>query len=822
MKDDSNQRKLVHALSHIYAAVEFDREVDLENALEAYTSACGSLQLVVSGVSESDDQRKLDSIYLTLSKRAETLRQLVEKPDGNDDEDDATVYRCICGEKDSLNTRTLIGCAKCGVFQHCICMGVPVTDGAIPENYLCEQCAPDDHRETLQALERGLKIWQSRNYLHEAQSDSESVHPILREYSQTFGKVDSLDKALAQLDQDFADEKRNRIVKRGMGEVLEETDEDLERRYQDFRSRLEKRLQNAETRAETASIAKLSSDANAASVSRNIGVDVALVEDSLFLNTGGMDALSAGISDQEKQPTTAPDLRRGLPQQAMKFAQTSLQNQTGDQANDSECTTILQYMVPLTSLEEKDARLPDGFLLELHKRVTGVLSGREQTSGYKDPSVKRTFAAFLNELQHPASRKVIENNRRIENMLLIFAPKAAEELRRSGLSEGNPLRVILFRHLALFVRIICSVLDTNQWSKLRREVFTRLKTLETVLLQHHREISSGLVQHSPLQPTSEDETAEANAERGVEEHQDRHSIFISPPDDEPTTGISYKSNFTLYGTQDDETLLEFVDCEYPGCTRYFESRANMLGHMRNAHQVNISSSQVEAGLAEELAVRYSLEGNIDRHGAQDTGRALDVVDCEYRGCTRYFESRAKMLAHTREVHAERAVFGIPLAEAVEFARPANVATELPAVVYRCIEYLLAKNAVAEEGIFRFSGSNTVIKALKDRFDSEGDVDLLADGNYRDIHAVASLLKHYLRELPSSILTRELHLEFLKFQDQDVKEKVPALNILVNQLPKANRALLEALSSFLLSVVNNAEVNRMNIRNGKPHAEHHKY
>lgn len=165
----------------------------------------------------------------------------------------------------------------------------------------------------------------------------------------------------------------------------------------------------------------------------------------------------------------------------------------------------------------------------------------------------------------------------------------------------------------------------------------------------------------------------------------------------------------------------------------------------------------------------------------------------------------------------RAVFGVPLAEAVEFARPADVATELPAVVYRCIEYLLAKNAVAEEGIFRLSGSNTVIKALKDRFNTEGDVNLLADGTYHDIHAVASLLKLYLRELPASILTRDLHIEFLQCLERHGKEKVAALNVLVNQLPRPNRALLEALSRFLLSIVSNAEINKMNVRNGESHA-----
>lgn len=109
----------------------------------------------------------------------------------------------------------------------------------------------------------------------------------------------------------------------------------------------------------------------------------------------------------------------------------------------------------------------------------------------------------------------------------------------------------------------------------------------------------------------------------------------------------------------------------------------------------------------------------------------------------------------------RAVFGAPLVEAVENCPPTDIDVHLPAVVYRCIEYLDAKDAASEEGIFRLSGSNVVIKALRERFNTEGDVDFLADDHYYDVHAVASLLKLYLRELPSTVLTRELHLDFLQ-------------------------------------------------------------
>jgi RalA-binding protein 1 len=85
---------------------------------------------------------------------------------------------------------------------------------------------------------------------------------------------------------------------------------------------------------------------------------------------------------------------------------------------------------------------------------------------------------------------------------------------------------------------------------------------------------------------------------------------------------------------------------------------------------------------------------------------------------------------------------------------------LPAIVFRCIEYLETKNAQDEEGIYRLSGSSAVIKGLKERFDIEGDFNLLKVDDNWDPHAIAGLLKTFLRELPTSLLTRELHPKYL--------------------------------------------------------------
>lgn len=162
----------------------------------------------------------------------------------------------------------------------------------------------------------------------------------------------------------------------------------------------------------------------------------------------------------------------------------------------------------------------------------------------------------------------------------------------------------------------------------------------------------------------------------------------------------------------------------------------------------------------------------------------------------------------------RHVFGAPLAEAVRYNPPVDVDVPLPSVVYRCIQYLEAQNAILEEGIFRLSGSNVVIKQLRERFNNEGDINLVTDEHFYDIHAVASLLKLYLRELPTSILTRDLHLEFMSTTTEitDKSEKMVALGELCQRLPQANATLLKYLIAFLIRIINNSDVNKMTVRN----------
>jgi hypothetical protein len=68
-----------------------------------------------------------------------------------------------------------------------------------------------------------------------------------------------------------------------------------------------------------------------------------------------------------------------------------------------------------------------------------------------------------------------------------------------------------------------------------------------------------------------------------------------------------------------------------------------------------------------------------------------------------------------------------------------------------------------EGIFRLSGAASAVQALKQRLDTAtafapdmSDWPRLVQGLSVDGHAVAGVLKLYLRELPDPLLTRHLY------------------------------------------------------------------
>ena len=80
------------------------------------------------------------------------------------DEEEEAIIRCICGYvvEDPNDKRAMICCDKCLAWQHNVCMGLSTDDEDLPDTYFCEQCKPEDHKETLAALAKGEPIWETR------------------------------------------------------------------------------------------------------------------------------------------------------------------------------------------------------------------------------------------------------------------------------------------------------------------------------------------------------------------------------------------------------------------------------------------------------------------------------------------------------------------------------------------------------------------------------------------------------------------------------------------------------------------------------------
>ncbi|EMC99714.1 hypothetical protein BAUCODRAFT_571914 [Baudoinia panamericana UAMH 10762] len=103
----------------------------------------------------------------TLPKGAKTTKskgkKAAQKAEDDEGDNEEGEIRCICGDTDAKSTWEFIGCEACLSWQHNVCMGEPPEgDPKLPEHYFCEECRPEEHKETLAALAKGEKIWETR------------------------------------------------------------------------------------------------------------------------------------------------------------------------------------------------------------------------------------------------------------------------------------------------------------------------------------------------------------------------------------------------------------------------------------------------------------------------------------------------------------------------------------------------------------------------------------------------------------------------------------------------------------------------------------
>nr|XP_057936739.1 protein FAM13A isoform X2 [Doryrhamphus excisus] len=133
---------------------------------------------------------------------------------------------------------------------------------------------------------------------------------------------------------------------------------------------------------------------------------------------------------------------------------------------------------------------------------------------------------------------------------------------------------------------------------------------------------------------------------------------------------------------------------------------------------------------------------------------------------------------------------------------------VPLVLRRMVEHL-RKNALQQEGLFRVNGNVRAVEALRQRLESDEDVDM----SDSDTCTVTSLLKKYLRDLPQALVDSAVQKELiLHYQECGDDGSSTDLRDLLKQLPDVHHSLLRYLCHFLTLVESNHGENRMTAHN----------
>eukprot|EP01103_Thecamoeba_quadrilineata_P012182 TRINITY_DN3078_c0_g1_i2.p1 TRINITY_DN3078_c0_g1~~TRINITY_DN3078_c0_g1_i2.p1 ORF type:complete len:844 (-),score=195.01 TRINITY_DN3078_c0_g1_i2:135-2666(-) len=160
----------------------------------------------------------------------------------------------------------------------------------------------------------------------------------------------------------------------------------------------------------------------------------------------------------------------------------------------------------------------------------------------------------------------------------------------------------------------------------------------------------------------------------------------------------------------------------------------------------------------------------------------------------------------REVEKSQKVFGVPLKTLVQREEGG---ADLPLFIVKSAAFI-SDYGLECEGIFRQTGRSTQLEDLKDMFNQGQKVFFNPDLNP---HAVAELIKLWLRELPEPLITWEIFLNYTKLKPEIDKEAlIKEMKHGVENIQKNNKNVLQFLLKLLHTICQRESLNKMSATN----------
>ncbi|NXI53489.1 SYDE2 protein, partial [Chloroceryle aenea] len=168
---------------------------------------------------------------------------------------------------------------------------------------------------------------------------------------------------------------------------------------------------------------------------------------------------------------------------------------------------------------------------------------------------------------------------------------------------------------------------------------------------------------------------------------------------------------------------------------------------------------------------------------------------------------------------EPVMFGVDARKVVE---KENSGLMVPLLMQKCI-LEIEKRGCQVVGLYRLCGSAAVKKELREAFERDSKAVTLGESQYPDVNVITGVLKDYLRELPSPLITKQLYEAVLDAMvtnplkmtasgcenDPSDSEHTAAL---LDCLPDVEKATLKMLLDHLKLVASYHEVNKMTCQN----------
>ncbi|XP_051275795.1 rho GTPase-activating protein SYDE1 [Dicentrarchus labrax] len=163
------------------------------------------------------------------------------------------------------------------------------------------------------------------------------------------------------------------------------------------------------------------------------------------------------------------------------------------------------------------------------------------------------------------------------------------------------------------------------------------------------------------------------------------------------------------------------------------------------------------------------------------------------------------------------VFGVELHHLVE---KEGSSSPIPLLIQKCVAEI-ERRGLKVVGLYRLCGSAAVKKELRDWFERNSSAVCLSEDLYPDINVITGILKDYLRELPSQLITRTLYQvvrEAMTLRPPPAPPATPDPQLaqstveLLSCLPPPERATLSLLLDHLSLVASFSPFNRMTHQN----------